>query len=408
MPAARSPWVGSLTDVLLLAIDTSTTAITVGLHDGARSSRRSTTLDARGARRAPRAAASRGVLAAAGAAPADVTDVVVGIGPGPFTGLRVGIVTGRTFAFALGLPVHGLCSLDALAARGAGRRGRRGELLVATDARRKEVYWAPRTSSGRRRRRARVTEPAVDRARRAAGRAVRALPAVGRGAAALPRRSVRRRPGPLDVSAAALAAAQVAAAPSCAGEPARLDGSSRSTCAAPTPLPPARNEVDARERDATPTLRELRLDRPRRPSPPSSASCSPTTPGPRRPGGPSSPAGRAATTSCCDDADGVAGYAGLDHGGDVADVMTVAVAPRRAGPRPRAACCSTSCVAPRRRRAARGRAARGAGRQRRGAPALRARGLRGASRCAAATTSPATWTPLVMRAARCTEGDRMS
>ncbi len=46
----------------------------------------------------------------------------MGVGPGPFTGLRVGIVTGRTFAFALGIPVHGLCSLDALAARGVAVR----------------------------------------------------------------------------------------------------------------------------------------------------------------------------------------------------------------------------------------------------------------------------------------------
>ena len=89
--------------MLLLAIDTSTTAITVGLHDGASVVAESTTLDAR-AHAEHLAPNIRAALASADAEPGDVTDVVVGIGPGPFTGLRVGIVTGRTFAFALGLP----------------------------------------------------------------------------------------------------------------------------------------------------------------------------------------------------------------------------------------------------------------------------------------------------------------
>ncbi len=82
----------------------------------------------------------------------DLTAIVVGTGPGPFTGLRVGMVTGLTMGHALGVPVHGICSLDVLAHEalcdecGSGRRGHRlrtrGEVLVATDARRKEVYWA--------------------------------------------------------------------------------------------------------------------------------------------------------------------------------------------------------------------------------------------------------------------------
>src|SRR3954454_13296425 len=104
----------SLPDVLLLAIDTSTTAIPVGLHDGSSVVAQATTLDAR-AHAEHLAPNIRDVLSSAGAEPGDVTDVVVGIGPGPFTGLRVGIVTGRTFAFALGLPVRGLTSLDAIA-----------------------------------------------------------------------------------------------------------------------------------------------------------------------------------------------------------------------------------------------------------------------------------------------------
>ena len=131
---------GSLTDVLLLAIDTSTTAITTALHDGSSVVAEVTTLDAR-AHAEHLAPGLRAALAEAGAAPTDVTDVAVGIGPGPFTGLRVGIVTARAFAFALGLPVRGLTSLDAIAHE-AWLSGRRGDLLVATDARRKEVYAA--------------------------------------------------------------------------------------------------------------------------------------------------------------------------------------------------------------------------------------------------------------------------
>ena len=74
----------------------------------------------------------------AGIVPRDIGAVVVGTGPGPFTGLRVGIVTAAAFADAIGVPAHGVCSLDAIGAACADV----GELLVATDARRHEVYWA--------------------------------------------------------------------------------------------------------------------------------------------------------------------------------------------------------------------------------------------------------------------------
>ncbi|KGM09943.1 tRNA (adenosine(37)-N6)-threonylcarbamoyltransferase complex dimerization subunit type 1 TsaB [Cellulomonas carbonis] len=81
-------------------------------------------------------------LADAGADRRALTAVVAGTGPAPFTGLRAGLVTARTFAFALGLPVHGVPSLDAvaLAARDVARAG--DEVLVVTDARRREVYVA--------------------------------------------------------------------------------------------------------------------------------------------------------------------------------------------------------------------------------------------------------------------------
>lgn len=78
--------------------------------------------------------------------------IVVGTGPGPFTGLRSGISMARTLAFTWGVPLHGMMSLDALAQQvfdaPAYRDGRpvgplaTGDFVVATDARRKEVYWA--------------------------------------------------------------------------------------------------------------------------------------------------------------------------------------------------------------------------------------------------------------------------
>ena len=66
----------------------------------------------------------------------EITNVVVGVGPGPFTGLRVGIVTAAVFAHAREIPIHGICSLDAVAFDFA------KPCVVVTDARRKELYWA--------------------------------------------------------------------------------------------------------------------------------------------------------------------------------------------------------------------------------------------------------------------------
>jgi tRNA threonylcarbamoyladenosine biosynthesis protein TsaB len=186
--------------VLLLALDTSTSAITVALHDGARVLAEATTLDARahGERLAP---GIREVLEAAGATPGDLTHVVCGLGPGPFTGLRVGIVTARVLALVTGAALHGVCSLDALAAAGP-----EGEVLVATDARRKEVYWARyAVSPGSVRA---LSAPAVTKPAELAPQ-VRALPTVGRGPVLYP----GLFPAPvdvLDVSAAALADLAVA------------------------------------------------------------------------------------------------------------------------------------------------------------------------------------------------------
>jgi tRNA threonylcarbamoyladenosine biosynthesis protein TsaB len=82
------------------------------------------------------------LLAGAGLSGADVDAVVTGVGPGPFTGLRSGIVTARTLAFVWGKPLYGVMSLDAIALEVAESTEAAAEFLVATDARRKEVYWA--------------------------------------------------------------------------------------------------------------------------------------------------------------------------------------------------------------------------------------------------------------------------
>ena len=82
------------------------------------------------------------LLADAGLDGSDVDVIVTGVGPGPFTGLRSGIVTARTLAFAWGKPLYGLMSLDAVALEVAESVDAAPEFIVATDARRKEVYWA--------------------------------------------------------------------------------------------------------------------------------------------------------------------------------------------------------------------------------------------------------------------------
>jgi tRNA threonylcarbamoyl adenosine modification protein YeaZ len=83
----------------------------------------------------------RGLLAEAGVTMAELTGIVVGVGPGPFTGLRVGVATALTLGEALGVGVRGVCSLDAVAAAWV-LEGAPDDFAVVADARRKEVYWA--------------------------------------------------------------------------------------------------------------------------------------------------------------------------------------------------------------------------------------------------------------------------
>jgi tRNA threonylcarbamoyl adenosine modification protein YeaZ len=124
---------------LILALDTATPAVTAGVvrRDGAACTvlAQQVTVDAR----AHAERLTPNVLAALADAALTMTDldaVVVGCGPGPFTGLRAGMASAAAYGHALGIPVHGVCSLDAIGVLTT------GEVLVVTDARRREVYWA--------------------------------------------------------------------------------------------------------------------------------------------------------------------------------------------------------------------------------------------------------------------------
>ena len=97
-------------------------------------------------------------LARASAERLDITAVAVGAGPGPFTGLRVGLVTARTLGYALEIPVYAVCTLDVLAVEAVDTGAVSGPFAVATDARRKEVYFATYGEDG-----ARLTGPLVDK-----------------------------------------------------------------------------------------------------------------------------------------------------------------------------------------------------------------------------------------------------
>jgi tRNA threonylcarbamoyl adenosine modification protein YeaZ len=124
---------------LILALDTATPAVTAGVvrRQGPEWEvlAERVTVDAR----AHAERLTPNVLDALADAALTMTDldaVVVGCGPGPFTGLRAGMATAAAYGHALGIPVRGVCSLDAIGVRTT------GDTLVVTDARRREVYWA--------------------------------------------------------------------------------------------------------------------------------------------------------------------------------------------------------------------------------------------------------------------------
>ncbi len=142
---------------MLLAFDTATGSVTVALHDGSDvvAERRSDHAQKHGEQLAP---LIQTVLTDAGLVRQDLTAIAVGVGPGPFTGLRVGLVTARTLGFVLEIPVYGVCTLDVLAVEAVDTGAVIGDFVVATDARRKEVYLASYDERGRR-----LAGPVVDR-----------------------------------------------------------------------------------------------------------------------------------------------------------------------------------------------------------------------------------------------------
>jgi len=120
-------------------VDSATPAVTAALaelrRDGVETLARRVSVDARahGELLAP---GIHAVLREADVKPGELAAVVAGVGPGPFTGLRVGLVSAVALGHTLGIPTYGVCSLDGLGWR------QPGTVLAATDARRRELYWA--------------------------------------------------------------------------------------------------------------------------------------------------------------------------------------------------------------------------------------------------------------------------
>ena len=183
---------------MLLAFDTATPYVTVALHDGETvvAEVRSEQRMKHGEQLAP---LIQRVLDETGLVRQDLTAIAVGTGPGPFTGLRVGLVTARTLALVLEVPVYGVCSLDVIALEAAAGLGGTSDLVVATDARRKEVYLAAYDEQG-----ARLSGPVVDKPANVATD----LPVAGEGAALYPE-AFTRAVGPELPSAGWLAQAVV-------------------------------------------------------------------------------------------------------------------------------------------------------------------------------------------------------
>ena len=146
---------------MLLALDTSTPLVSVALHDGRGVVHRAVSEVPlqHGEQLAVMIAAA---LRERGADRTDLTGIAVGVGPGPFTGLRVGVVTARVLALALGVPSYGVASLDVLAVAAADAlpaTGGAAPFSATLDARRKELFWASYDASGQRAGELQVTRP---------------------------------------------------------------------------------------------------------------------------------------------------------------------------------------------------------------------------------------------------------
>jgi len=161
---------------MLLTFDTATPLVSVALHDGDDVVLELTSDRPlqHGEQLAP---LIERALAQGGLVRQDLTAIGVGIGPGPFTGLRVGLVTARTLGYALELPVYGVCTLDVLAVEAVDAGAVTGPFVVATDARRREVYLASYDADG-----ARLEGPEVGKPADLASD----LPVVGEGAVLYP------------------------------------------------------------------------------------------------------------------------------------------------------------------------------------------------------------------------------
>jgi len=161
---------------VLLAFDTSSPTVTVAVHDGSDvvAELVSSETMRHGEQLTP---LIDGALRRVGASPRDLTAIAVGVGPGPFTGLRVGLVSARTMAYVLEIPVYGVCSLDVLAVEAVDTGTVSGPFVVASDARRREVYLATYDEAGRR-----VSGPDVQRPADVAT----SRPVVGEGATLYP------------------------------------------------------------------------------------------------------------------------------------------------------------------------------------------------------------------------------
>ncbi|WP_288832355.1 tRNA (adenosine(37)-N6)-threonylcarbamoyltransferase complex dimerization subunit type 1 TsaB [uncultured Corynebacterium sp.] len=136
--------------MIVLALDTATSDLIAGVVDSSDGRTLAEAVTRTRAHNEELVPTVTRLLAEAGLGFPDVEAIVIGCGPGPFTGLRVGMATASALGQALGVPVHGVVTHDAAAALLDAP-----SCLVVTDARRREVYWA------RYEHRARVDGPGV-------------------------------------------------------------------------------------------------------------------------------------------------------------------------------------------------------------------------------------------------------